>query len=151
MPLKLVFICSLFMLFWGFNSQGQATHVPGKICGKWESTEKNLRIKVYMQDNEFKANVIWFKDTEGKPMEYWTDQHNPDPALRSRKLLGMSILTGLKYYPDKDSWEDGMVYDAKHGHEWNAAAYVDEHGILKVRGYWHFKFIGKTMDFVRIP
>jgi uncharacterized protein (DUF2147 family) len=91
-----------------------------------------------------------FKDTEGKPMDYWTDQHNPDPALRNRKILGMSMLSDLKYNSDTNSWENGIVYDSKHGREWNASAAIDKKGMLRVRGYWHFKFIGRTMDFVRM-
>jgi len=151
MPLKLVGFCFLITIFTVFNTYGQGTNAPERICGKWESTERNLRIQVYMQDNQYKANIIWFKDTEGKPMGYWTDVRNPDPALRSRKILGMSILSGLKYDSGKNTWEDGMVYDSKHGRDWNASANIDKNGVLKVRGYWHFKFIGRTMDFVRIP
>ena len=83
-------------------------------------------------------------------MSYWTDVNNPDPALRKRKLLGMSILSRLQYDPETNSWENGMVYDSRHGREWNASAYIDKKGQLHVRGYWHFKFIGKTMSFNRI-
>ena len=145
MPVKFICACFLLVLFTVFVTKAQ-----GKICGKWESTEKNLRIEVYMQDNQYKANVIWFSDTDGKPMDYWTDSKNPNPSLRSRKILGMSVLSNLRYDAGKNSWEDGMVYDSKHGREWNASAYIDKKGMLKVRGYWHFKFIGRTMDFTRM-
>jgi len=43
-----------------------------------------------------------------------------------------------------------MVYDSRHGREWNASANIGKKGQLHVRGYWHFKFIGKTMNFFRI-
>jgi len=151
MPLKFACVCFLITIFTVFHTHGQAANAQGKICGKWQSTDKTLRIQVYMEDNQYKANIIWFSDTEGKPMDYWTDRHNPDPALRSRKILGMSVLSGLKYDPDKNTWEEGMVYDSKHGREWNASANIDKNGMLRVRGYWHFKFIGRTMDFVKIP
>lgn len=68
-----------------------------------------------MQGNEFKEKIIWFSDTEGKPMDYWTDRHNPNPVLRNRKILGMGILKNLKYHASTNTWEDGMVYDSKHG------------------------------------
>lgn len=103
-----------------------------------------------MKNDQFKAIIIWFSDTEGKPMSYWTDRHNPKVALRSRKLLGMSILKNLTYKASTNTWEDGMVYDSKHGKEWNASVYIDKHGLLHVRGYWHFKFIGRTMTFHRV-
>jgi len=150
--MRLKFFCfsCLLMLLAVPYSKAQTTNTQEKICGKWESTDKTLRIQVYMQDNQYKANVIWFSDTEGRPMDYWTDQHNPNPALRSRKILGMSVLSGLKYDPEKNSWENGIVYDSKHGRDWNASAYLDKNDMLRVRGYWHFKFIGRTMDFVRM-
>lgn len=122
-----------------------------RICGKWENKEKTLRIQIYMVKNDFRAKIIWFSDTEGKPMSYWKDKRNPNPALRNRTILGMEILRGLKYNDEEKTWENGMVYDSKHGKEWNASAYIDKKGLLRVRGYWHFKFIGKTMTFHRIP
>lgn len=121
-----------------------------RICGKWENTEKSLIIRVYVERGEFKAKILWYADTEGKPLDYWTDQHNPNPALRNRKILGLQILRNLKYHPKTNSWENGMVYDSRHGKEWNSSAYIDKNGRLRVRGYWHFKFIGKTMTFFRV-
>ena len=151
MPFKNISI--LFVLIWFINtaSKGQAMPPKERICGKWESVEKNLRIQIYMQDDKFIARLIWFSDTDGKPMTYWTDRHNPDPALRNRKIWGMNILRNLTYNPKTNSWEDGMVYDSRHGREWNASAYIDREGLLRVRGYWHFKFIGRTMTFRRLP
>jgi len=63
--------------------------------------------------------------------------------------LGMDILRDLKYDAGSNSWEDGMVYDAKHGREWNASVYIDKNGVLKVKGYWHLKLLGKTMTFTK--
>ncbi|MDB5011423.1 MAG: hypothetical protein JWQ06_2212, partial [Mucilaginibacter sp.] len=42
------------------------------------------------------------------------------------------------------------IYDAKNGREWDASAYIDKNGELRVTGYWHLKFIGRTMSFTRI-
>jgi uncharacterized protein (DUF2147 family) len=120
------------------------------ICGKWETTDKTLIISISLQNGHYRAVIDWFSDTEGKPLDYWTDRHNPDPALRSRKIHGMNVIKQLTYQPDTRSWENGMIYDSKHGKEWNAAAYIGKKGLLHVRGYWHFKFIGKTMTFKRI-
>jgi uncharacterized protein (DUF2147 family) len=121
-----------------------------KICGKWESSEKNLIVEVYKIANDYKAKIIWFNAGSEKLMQNWVDENNPDKALRSRKLLGMNVLTGLNYVPGSNSWENGMIYDAKHGREWNASAYITDKGVFKVKGYWHFKFIGRTMTFTKV-
>jgi len=131
-------------------SSGQSLKPSELICGKWENTQKSLIIQVYVDHGEVKAKILWYKGTEGKPLDYWTDRHNPDPKLRSRKILGMQILRNLKYHSKTNSWEDGIVYDSKHGKEWNSSAYIDKNGNMRVRGYWHFKFIGKTMTFFRV-
>ncbi|MGN6638481.1 MAG: DUF2147 domain-containing protein [Mucilaginibacter sp.] len=114
------------------------------------SSEKNLIVQIYKVGGQFKAKIVWFNDDPSKPMDEWRDTHNPNPALRSRRILGLEILRGLKYDEDGNSWEDGIVYDAKHGRDWNASAYIDKKGLLKVRGYWHIKLIGRTMTFHRV-
>lgn len=149
---KLIYIVAIFLLclLQCFNVMAQVPRRE-RVCGKWESEHHNLRIQVYMQNNQFRAKIIWFSDTDGKPMDYWRDVHNPDPKLRSRRILGMSILSGLRYNAKTNTWEDGTVYDSRHGRYWNAAASIGSRGLLHVRGYWHFKWIGKTMIFHRMP
>lgn len=133
------------------TTNAHAAPSPELICGKWASTEKNLIIEVYRENNIYKARIIWFNSGGDAKMMYTTlDDQNPDKSLRGRKVLGMSILKNLSYYPDKNSWEDGLVYDAKHGREWNASAYIDKQGLLEVRGYWHFKCIGRTLTFKKV-
>jgi len=128
-----------------------AVHNSDMVCGKWMSSERNLIVQVYKEGESFKAKVIWFLNTDkSKTMDEWTDKHNPDPSLRERKLIGMSILKNLSYEPKSNSWEEGKIYDAKNGREWDASARIDKDGTLKVTGYWHFKFIGRTMTFVRV-
>ena len=150
MPFKRLFICLILLICITVVVKGQTFKPAERICGKWESTEKTLRIMVSIVGGEYRVNIIWFSETGGKPMDYWTDRRNPNPSLRSRKILGLSILRNLEYHPNTDSWENGMIYDSKHGKEWNAAAYIDKKGQLRVKGYWHIKLIGKTMTFMRI-
>jgi uncharacterized protein (DUF2147 family) len=121
------------------------------LCGKWQLDQKSLIIDVFKEGAEYKAKIVWFDDHDDtKPLEYWTDDQNPDPALRSRKILGMNVLEDLTYNPTTHTWENGMIYDAKSGRHWNSSAYIDKDGLLKVKGYWHFKFIGKTLTFKRM-
>ncbi|HTK20219.1 MAG TPA: DUF2147 domain-containing protein, partial [Mucilaginibacter sp.] len=88
----------LFLLFFvGFNFQSRAA-VPesDRILGKWLSSDKKLMVEVYKEKEQFKAKIIWFNDDPSKPMDEWRDKHNPDPALRNRKILGLEILRGLR-------------------------------------------------------
>jgi len=143
------YIVVIFLLSGLSQGKGQATQGADRILGKWMAAEKNLTVEVYKTGNEFKGRIVWFNDDPSKAMDEWRDTHNPDPALRSRKILGMDIMRGLKYNKGDDAWVDGTIYDAQHGKEWNSSAYIDENGLLHVRGFWHFKLFGKTMIFKR--
>jgi uncharacterized protein (DUF2147 family) len=137
-------------LYTGVNAKGHSSAAAQLVCGRWESAGKDLIVDVYMDNGTYKAKLVWYKNTEGKPLDYWTDTKNPDPKLRGRKLLGMSILDGLTYDAQTNSWENGEVYDSTHGRTWNTSACINKDGQLCVRGYWHFKFIGRTMMFFRV-
>ncbi|MFD1256413.1 DUF2147 domain-containing protein [Mucilaginibacter terrae] len=123
-----------------------------RICGKWRSDKKNCIVQVFKDGEAYKAKLLWFDDSDepGKPMETRTDIKNPDVNLRSRKLIGMNVLEDLTYKPKTNSWENGMIYDAQSGKKWNSSASLTLEGTLKVTGYWHFKFIGRTMGFHRV-
>lgn len=123
-----------------------------RICGRWISSSKNLIVQIYKTGNSYRGKMVWFKsDDQSKTMEEWTDKHNPNPALRTRKILGIDVISGVTYDTNSETWENGQIYDAQTGHFWSAAARLDKDGVLKVTGYWHFKFIGKTMSFSRVP
>lgn len=147
-PLLLSLITFL-LVTWGHVTK--PVYGPDMICGKWMSADKDLMIQVYKENNEFRAKILWFDDRDDtKEMEDYLDKHNPDPSLRSRKILGMNVLEKLVYVPKTNTWEDGIIYDAQHGRHWNSAAYLTKDGLLKVKGYWHIKLIGKTLTFNRI-
>jgi uncharacterized protein (DUF2147 family) len=139
------------LFFVGLNFQSHAA-VPesDRILGKWLSSDKKLMVEVYKDREQYKAKIIWFNDDPSKPMDEWRDKHNPDPALRNRKILGLEILRGLRYDWNSHTWEGGKIYDAQHGKEWDAAGYIDKDGTMKVKGYWHLKLIGRTMVFKRV-
>lgn len=122
------------------------------IIGKWMSAENNLAVEVYKQNNDFKARVIWFDDTDDKtkPMNERLDEKNHDKVLRTRKIIGMEALRNLQYNKDDGEWQHGIIYDSSSGKEWDAKAWITNAGLLKVRGYWHFAIFGQNMTFKKI-
>ena len=123
------------------------------IVGKWMSTEdNNLEVEVYKIGTEYRAKIIWFDDSDDKsrPMGERRDTKNPDKALRTRKIIGLEVMHGLVYNQDDDEWQDGRIYDASTGKDWNAKAWLAKDGCLKVRGFWHFEFLGQNMCFKKI-
>jgi uncharacterized protein (DUF2147 family) len=122
------------------------------IVGKWMSTDNKVLVEIYKSSNDFRAKVLWFNDDDDKSQPFYArrDTKNPDISLRNRKISGMEVLHGLTFDPDEDRWEDGKIYDAKSGKTWSASVWITSENLLKVRGFWHFEFLGETMKFKRI-
>lgn len=121
------------------------------VLGRWISTDNKVAVNIYKNGNNFQAKVIWFNDKlgSGKPMNSRVDEDNPDPNLRTRKIIGMDILEGLSYNSKTHRWQNGKIYDASTGRTWDAYLEIQKNGELRVRGYWKFKWIGKTIHFRR--
>jgi len=157
-PKQSVFYCLILMFTIGTIDKSAAQILTtgvlpqDKICGKWLSEEKNVMVQVYKTGSKYGAKLIWFDDSQdkSKPMNTWVDEKNPDKSLRNRKLIGMEIVDNLTYNPATDSWENGMIYDAKSGRTWSSAATLTKGDVMKVTGYWHFKFLGKSLIFKRV-
>ena len=138
----------LCLLSFSINAQSK----KDDVLGKWISTDKSVAVQVYRLGNDFKAKVIWFDERlgSGTPMNMRHDSHNPNLKLRTRKVLGMDILEGLKYNFEKHRWENGKIYDASSGRTWDTFAEINEEGKLYVRGFWKFAWIGKSLYFTRV-
>ncbi len=144
---------AVFMCLFIFCSSitAQKVNTDG-ILGKWESVKNNLIVEVYKVHTDYRARVIWFKNTNeiARPSNTWVDEKNPDKRLRNRKRLGMEVLSNLVFNIKNNRWEEGQIYDCTTGRTWNSSAWITNQGLLKVRGFWHFEFIGQTMVFKRI-
>lgn len=140
----------LFGLFATNNCIGNEH--PDRILGIWLSTSGSLKVEVFKAGSEYKAKVLWFDDSDdpSKPMETRTDEKNPDQSLRKRKIIGLEVLNKLTYNPNTKQWHQGIIYDAHSGREWSSSVSLLENGLLRVKGFWKFEFIGKSMMFKRL-
>jgi uncharacterized protein (DUF2147 family) len=133
------------------NSVVSFTGMGGQYESEYTTVEHSLEVEVYKQDNKFRAKIIWFKiEDKTRPMNTRLDEKNPNPKLRNRKWLGMEVLRNLKYSAEDNEWEDGIIYDAKHGREWDSVAWINNQGLLKVKGYWIFQWISETLTFIKV-
>ena len=97
------------------------------VLGKWVTTDNESNVEIYQSGDKLYGKIIWLKRGEGQ-----LDVHNPDKSLRSRKLLGVNILTGLTKNGKK--WEGGKIYNPMNGKTYKCAIWL-EGNTLKVRGY----------------
>ncbi len=60
------------------------------------------------------------------------DINNGDPALRTRPLVGIQILSGFK--PSGARWTGGAIYNPTNGKTYNSELALGSDGVLKVSG-----------------
>lgn len=68
---------------------------------------------------------------KAKPGAPTTDVNNSDPALRSRPILGMPILSG---FADAGGDWRGRIYDPRNGKSYKSIVSKNADGSLKVQG-----------------
>ena|SRR6187431_1544163 len=129
-----------------FLSSAKSFGALDPLLGQWITDQKNLIIEVYLRGSEYKAKIVWVSDTDPDSR---LDDKNPDPALRTRKVVGMDVLSGLTYNSEEGCWENGHIYDGTSGKTWSASARVEDDETLIVRGFWGFEIFGKTLRFNR--
>ncbi|MEO6000615.1 MAG: DUF2147 domain-containing protein [Chitinophagaceae bacterium] len=138
------------MLF--FHAPLSNAQTRNDIVGTWMSSQRNVMVKIYTDSSFFKGKVIWFDDSDNKslPMNVRKDIKNPNKNLRLRKIIGIDVLRGLRYNAKCKCWQDGKIYDVQTGRTWNASITLENINKVKVRGFWHYEFIGKSMIFRRV-
>ena len=70
---------------------------------------------VYKKDKEYFARIIQLTNPTNDKGEEFLDRNNPDKKLRNNKIVGLDILTNLKFNTNEDDWEGGTAYDPEMG------------------------------------
>ena len=97
------------------------------IIGKWLTEAGDAKVEIYEANGKVNGKIVWLEkgpDTK--------DTHNTDEKMRSRKLMGVNILSGLTKKSEK--WEGGRIYNPKNGKNYKCSIWL-EGDKLKVRGY----------------
>ena len=82
--------------------------------------------------------------------EVATDFRNENPALRSRKVLGMPLIWGFKKTSDPNAFEDGQIYNGENGKIYSANISLQPDGTLRLRGYVGSPMFGETQIWTRV-
>lgn len=118
------------------------------VIGKWKLDDGSAIVEVYKSGDAYNGKIVWLEepnDPSGKPA---SDTNNPDKSLRSRKLIGLNMLSGLK--KNGGEYTGGSIYDPGNGKTYNCSMKVDG-DVLHVRGSLDKKgLLGRTMDWFRV-
>ena len=92
------------------------------------------------------------KGPDGKVVapEAVTDYRNENPALRSRKMIGMPLIWGFKATSDPNTFESGQIYNGENGKTYSANISLQADGKLRLRGYVGSPMLGETQLWTRV-
>ena len=130
-----------------FASAFFATAFAQDVTGRWKLDDGSAIVEVYKSGDSYNGRIVWLEiaTENGKPV---TDSKNPDEKLRSRELMGLNMLSGLK--KEGGEYRGGSIYDPGNGKTYNCSMKV-EGDVLKVRGSLDKRgLLGRTMDWFRV-
>lgn len=129
------------VFFFTFALGCQAQAKADGILGEWMAPTKDGRILIYKNNDKFFGKITWGTGGSG------TDDNNPDPKLRGRKVIGMEILKDFVF--DDDEWVDGTIYDPREGKTYSCKLSLDDKNTLNIRGYIGISLFGRTETWTR--
>jgi uncharacterized protein (DUF2147 family) len=99
------------------------------VSGLWLTTEKDSVVEIAPCGEALCGRItrILSPTPKGPPK----DTNNPDPALRSRPIQGLAILTGFK---DTGKVWQGTIYDPRAGKTYKSYLTLLANGTLQVKG-----------------
>src|SRR5262245_7712666 len=101
------------------------------ILGTWITEGGESKVEVAHGGATYSGKVTWLKDgmRDGKPV---MDAKNANPALRSRPLMGLEILSGFTLQPD-GVWKSGTVYSPRKGQAYPAEISLTKDGRVDIK------------------
>ncbi|RVU25722.1 DUF2147 domain-containing protein [Sandaracinomonas limnophila] len=130
-------ICLSFISFFAFSQNHS-----DQILGEWLSEPKDGKILIFKQGDKYFGKISWSKRVSPK------DEKNPDPALRSKELLGLVILKNFKF--NGEHWESGTIYDPHSGKTYDCTLKLrNQNKTLDIRGFVGVSLFGRTSTWTR--
>lgn len=100
------------------------------VAGRWVTAEKDGVILIAPCGKALCGTIERFLVPPPQGLDQ-RDVNNPDAKLRTRKLLGMPILSG--FTADGDQWR-GRIYDPKSGKSYRSVIRRKGANVLEVKG-----------------
>ena len=138
----------LLLVFFSSVLLAQESFKAHDIVGDWEVSEKTAVITFFADGNKFYGMTSWMKRPKDENGKLRTDIHNPDPAKRSKPLLGALLCQNFVFKGD-GVWSDGTIYDSRSGKTYNCKITMKDINTINVRGYIGISLIGGSTNFTR--
>jgi uncharacterized protein (DUF2147 family) len=102
-------------------------------AGVWLTQSGDAKIKVSRCGDALCGRIVWLKEPiDKKTGKAQLDDHNADPALRGRKIVGISLFLEMQA-AGANKWS-GRIYNADDGKTYASTVTLLPSGNLNVRG-----------------
>lgn len=108
---------------------------PLDPVGTWLTEDGRAKIRIEKCGDDHKeicGNIAWQKDPLDDQGHTRLDVKNPDPAKRTRPMLGIPLVLNLK--PDDDEVYSGEIYNPENGKNYDVTLKVEKPAELHVKG-----------------
>ena len=124
------------------------------VIGFWLTTDENTnepksQIHIYKESNgTYSGKIVWLQ----KPLKNnlpLHDEHNTNEELRSKLIIGLTILEGFQFTDEQ--WEDGTIYDPQSGKTYRCKMWFENDNVktLYVRGFIGIALLGRSTQWSR--
>jgi len=117
------------------------------IEGRWLTQKGDGWIRIQIVGDSLEGSVAGSPDPKQRE-ERKFDDRNPDTNLRTRRLEGLTIMTGFEYEGD-GRWSGGTVYDPNSGKTYKCTVTQLDTDTLKIRGYIGISLFGRSETWTR--
>ncbi len=114
---------------------GAAAADPHDVYGVWLTQKGTAKVEISDCGGSPCGQVVWMDPAslrDGLTPETAVDQNNPDPELRLRPVLGLTMLSDFE--KKRKDWRDGTIYDPENGKSYGSRIKRLENGDLQVKG-----------------
>jgi uncharacterized protein (DUF2147 family) len=117
--------------------------------GTWLTETGNSRIRIADCGGALCGTIVWMKEPiDPETQKPRLDKFNADTAKRSRPLMGVTIVIGMKP-AGADKWS-GQVYNAEDGKTYSGSITMGSTGALKLEGCALGGLICKAQTWTRV-
>ena len=123
------------------------------VIGFWNTQDKNAIFEIYKCGSLYCGKISSLEEPNYPPTDKQmpgmpkVDRVNPDPALRSRTLVGLPLILGFHYEGD-NCWK-GKIYNPEDGETYRCNFSMTGDNQLNVRGYLGIPLLGRTQVWTR--
>jgi uncharacterized protein (DUF2147 family) len=138
-----------FMAAQAFAGEGD------EILGIWNNDDGRAKIEIFDCSGRFCGKIVWL----GKPLyppddklgmggKPRVDRENPDPAKKTRQILGLQIMDGFIYHGNA-VWEKGHIYDPESGKTYQGKITLVSPQRLRLKGFVGIPLFGRSTTWTR--